>query len=397
MDRGVEEAMTLAGARVSLNATESVATDLTISNGRVKSFGATNRGAGRLDLEGSLILPGLINAHDHLEFNLFPRLGRGPYTNSNAWAEDVYRPHEPPIRQHLQVPKRIRFFWGGIKNLLAGVTSVSHHNPYQPGVFEHRFPVRVIKRFGWAHSLKFCSDLKERFARTPPGFPFIIHAGEGWDAQARLEIHQLEKMGVLGPSTVIVHGVALESEELRLVKRRSVSVVWCPSSNCFTLDRTLSSEVIQSNIPIALGSDSALTAAGDFVDELRFAHRYVDLSRLYRMATTEAARILRLNAGEGDICPGRVADLVVVKDEGQSPAEALLSLRPELILVNGRIKLFSPGMADRLKLWSLPGFEAIELEGRGRWFIECRVSVLLERAKRVLGEDFRLAGKKVIH
>ena len=33
-----------------------------------------------LDLSGFLILPGLINAHDHLEFALF-RLGKGPYRN----------------------------------------------------------------------------------------------------------------------------------------------------------------------------------------------------------------------------------------------------------------------------------------------------------------------------
>jgi len=29
-----------------------------------------------LDLEGLQVLPGLINAHDHLEFALFPRLGQ---------------------------------------------------------------------------------------------------------------------------------------------------------------------------------------------------------------------------------------------------------------------------------------------------------------------------------
>ncbi len=51
-----------------------------------------------LDLDGLQILPGLINAHDHLEFALFPRLGRRIYSNATEWARDIYRPEESPVR-----------------------------------------------------------------------------------------------------------------------------------------------------------------------------------------------------------------------------------------------------------------------------------------------------------
>ena len=42
-----------------------------------------------IDLQDYLILPGLINSHDHLEFNLFPRLGHGPYTRCGLGARHL--------------------------------------------------------------------------------------------------------------------------------------------------------------------------------------------------------------------------------------------------------------------------------------------------------------------
>jgi hypothetical protein len=98
-------------------------------------------------------MPGLINAHDHLEFNLFPQLGRGTYPNAAAWARDIYHPGRSPIREQLRVPKPVRLWWGALKNLLSGVTTVCHHNPYEREVFGVDFPVRVVRRFSWAHSL----------------------------------------------------------------------------------------------------------------------------------------------------------------------------------------------------------------------------------------------------
>jgi cytosine/adenosine deaminase-related metal-dependent hydrolase len=391
----LEKTLILKGAKVAVNAGQAERRDLVLRRGRVFFLDRYSSKECTVDLSGFLVLPGLINAHDHLEFNLFPRIGRGPYPNASTWAKDIFHPNESPIKECLAVPKYLRLFWGGIKNLLSGVTSVAHHNPYQADVFDTEFPVRVVKQFGWAHSLAFSPDWEDRFRQTPTGIPFILHLAEGTDVEARREIYRLDQSGALGPSTVLVHGVALETEDLPLLRSRGIALVWCPSSNCFTLGRTVSKEVLDSSIPILLGTDSALTAAGDLIDELQIARESVDPARLYKMVTSTAAGVLRLNSGEGYIRHGGIADLLVVPDTGQAPADALMTLRPELVLLGGQIRLVSGNLAGCLRHSELLHFQPIELEGRGRWLVPFDVSSLINQTREALAGNFLLAGKTV--
>ena len=387
--------MILHGARVALDARESVRTDLTLAGGRVTSFCAGP--APVFDLSGYLLLPGLINAHDHLEFSLFPRLGKGPYPNATIWARDIYRPSDTPIREHLCVPKRTRLFWGGVKNLLSGVTLVAHHNPFETRVFDRRFPVRVLRRYGWAHSLRFSPDLRRRFTRTPPKWPFILHAAEGVDDSAREELRALSEEGVLDSRTVIVHGVALDLTSLELMRRRRAALIWCPSSNLFTLGRTLHPEALRSGIAIALGTDSPLTAAGDLADEIGIVHRKFRLSaeEIYAMVTTRAAQVLRLGNGLGSITRGGVADFVAVPDVGQTPAEALVNLRPRFVMIGGRIRLVSACLAGRMPHICRRLEHFIRVDGRGEFFTDVPLPQLHSSAQAALGGALLLAGKAV--
>jgi hypothetical protein len=69
----------------------------------------------------------------------------------------------------------VRLWWGALKNLLSGVTTVCHHNPYERDVFDADFPVRVVRRFSWAHSLEFEPELAARFRKAPASYPFLVH------------------------------------------------------------------------------------------------------------------------------------------------------------------------------------------------------------------------------
>jgi cytosine/adenosine deaminase-related metal-dependent hydrolase len=393
----LEAAVILRGARVALGPEEAEVLDIEISGGKIQSMrklAEPAKGAEVLDLRGHLILPGLINTHDHLEFNLYPRLGHGSYPNAGAWARDIYRPKESPIAEHLRVPKSTRLLWGGLKNLLSGVTTVCHHNPRQEPVFDRNFPVRVLKQFGWAHSLEFSEDVGMRFELTPPEWPFILHLGEGVDRQAKREIFDLDEMGALDHRSVLTHAVALGRRGLRLAKERGASLIWCPSSNLFLLGRTLSSQTLRSGVRIALGSDSALTGRGDLLDEIRVARRVSRLpsSVIYRMVTEEAARILRLRDGAGSLISGGVADLIAIRDDGRSPSDALMrTTGPALVMIGGKVRLIAAELARNTS-----GLQRLNVEGRGEVLVDAPVARLRRQAGRALGAEIRLAGRRVL-
>jgi cytosine/adenosine deaminase-related metal-dependent hydrolase len=388
--------MILTGARRALTGESSARGDLEIRGGKIYPC-ADRRDGESIDLSGLLLLPGLINAHDHLEFNLFPRLGRRIYNNAAEWAADIHRPDESPVKEHISVPLPVRLAWGGIRNLLCGATTVAHHNPYNPAVFDDEFPVRVVRDFAWAHSLDFSPDLKERFLNAPAGRPFIIHAAEGADSHAGREIERLAELGVLAPHTVLVHAIAAGRDAMKLLRRRGTSVVWCPRSNLSTYGRTLSRDDLESGVRIALGTDSAITSHGDLIDEIRTAvvDRGVSPSSVYRMVTSDAATVLRLRRGEGSLCTGGVADIVAVADEGQSPAEALLNLKPEFVMLEGRFRMVSQRMAARRLGMVAEGFQPIGIASRDTYLIDTDVARLHREAARSIGPAVRLSGRLV--
>jgi len=405
--RASTEVLRLTGARVALDARTAVPAELVIANGRVRELVPqptrqtlpASAAESTVDLSGYLLLPGLINAHDHLEFNLFPRLGNGPYANFREWADDIFRPDASPVREHLAVPKPVRLWWGAIKNLLCGVTTVCHHNPYDAEVFGGEFPVRVVSRYGWAHSLALEKNVAARFRATPDDAPFLIHLGEGTDAESAREIFELDRQGALTARTVIIHGVGLNKAGRALVEARGAALVWCPSSNRFTLGRTLGREELRQHRRVALGSDSALTAQGDLLDEIRVARKATEVGsdELYRMVTGGAAEVLRLRAGVGALQVGGVADLMAVPDGGESPADTLAETtfrEVELVVVGGRLQMLSERALGHFSAATWETFSELEIGEARRW-IRAPLAWLLQETAPHLPSTVRLAGRSV--
>lgn len=322
-------AVTIAGARVVHHDRVDAAT-LAFAGGRVVDVPPA--GALAIDLRDHLVFPGLINAHDHLQLNGVPPLPHdAPFPNAYAWI-DAFAPHHAraDVAAAVAVPKGDRLWHGALKNALAGVTTVAHHDPWHDALDDADLPVDVPRGAGWCHSLGLASagrygpPPRASHDATPRGRPWIVHLAEGTDAVAGAELAWLDALGCLTERTVLVHGVGLSDADVGRVIACGAAVVWCPASNLGMLGRTLAPRRLFDAGRLALGTDSRLTGARDLLDELRVAASASDLSaaELLRLVTADAAQVLRLH-DRGALDEGCRADCVIVR-AGADPHAALL-------------------------------------------------------------------------
>lgn len=330
-----------------------IATSLRLQRGRFDETDAKpHNGDLIVDLNGDLIAPGLINAHDHLEFNCFKRLKwRDKYRNAAEWIAD-FQPRfetDPDLLGPLAIPLADRLWIGGLKNLLSGVTTVCHHNPWHRAL-DNGFPVRVVKDFCHSHSLLIDGDkVANSYRRTPHDWPWIIHLAEGIDEAAAAELTRLQALQCLHANTVLVHGVGFTTADQVRVIDSGGALIWCPSSNQFLFGATAHVTGFAAAHRVALGSDSRLSGERDLLAELKIAHaaNQVDAKTLFRMITCNAAKILRLPQA-GRIAANLPADLTVFRSTKADPFACIISAQRadiRLVMIAGQPQIGDLDMA----------------------------------------------------
>ena len=271
-----------------------------------------------VDLRGDRLLPGLINAHDHLHLNTLPPLeSTGHWRHAREWVSQVNlrRRTDPAFESRIAVALDERLLIGGVKNLLSGVTTVAHHDPLYPFLVGERFPTCVLTNYGWSHSLYIDGDehVRNAYLRTPPDWPWIIHAAEGVDEEAAGEFDRLEGLGCLGANTLIVHGIALDRAQRMRLGDAAAGLIWCPSSNSRLFGRTAEVSELVRRGRVALGTDSRFSGSRDLLCELGAARETgaLEAGSLESLVTRDAAALLRL-ADRGALKIGARADLLVL-------------------------------------------------------------------------------------
>jgi cytosine/adenosine deaminase-related metal-dependent hydrolase len=335
----------------------------------------------QLRFTDAIAIPGLINSHDHLDFNCFSVLGNRKYDHYTEWGKHIHDVHKENIRAVLRIPKNLRVAWGIYKNLLAGVTTVVNHG--RPLHIEKPL-IDIYQETQDLHSVAFEKNWKWKLNN-----PFflrrncVIHTGEGTSKRSADEIDLLLKFNLLKRNLIGVHGVSMKSEQAKRFK----AMIWCPESNRTLLHRHARVDELKNSTTVVFGSDSTLTGSWNIWKHLRLARtlRQVTDEELFDMITRIPAGLWKLNKGKLE--PKKDADIVVLKIRSKLPCfDELFNANPEnilLIIQRGQIRLFDKSLLPQLRLTPVNLFRYNQINFKENTkFVEGELSGLINEIKK---------------
>ncbi len=353
--------------------------EVLVDRGRIATIGRATTifpGTRVIDVQGCLVLPGLVQGHVHLGQTFFRGLAEQRtllnWLRQRIWPLEAAHDDEsaywctllgaaecllggttavqdigigPGARGYLRAlaDSRLRAFAGkclmdggdGMPPGLAEATddvlsSVEELGDEFDDGEEGRLRYAINPRFILSCSDALWDGTRELSERR--GWPVHTHALESEDEteQVRLskrgrdEIEYFDEQGILAADLRIAHGVWLDSKHYDRLRERRFSVAHCPSSN-LKLGSGIADVVglRAARIPVSIGCDgSACNNDLDGFEELRltallqqFRHGPEAFSGqdALRLATCEGAAAIGLGDEIGSLEVGRRADLVVLE------------------------------------------------------------------------------------
>ena len=147
-----------------------------------------------MNFKNALAFPGLFNAHDHLEFNLFPPLRSKIYRDYLEWSNDIQRSYTTEINSALNIPIELRLKFGMIKNLFNGITTVMHHG--KNSIQKSEQIINVFNGYNYLHSISLEKNWRVKLMLKLNKLPFILHLGEGIGEEVENEVNKLFKWNI---------------------------------------------------------------------------------------------------------------------------------------------------------------------------------------------------------
>lgn len=322
-----------------------------------------------IDAKGGIIMPGMVNAHNHLPMIAFRGLGEEGIRN-RLFA--YFFPLEgEKLSRDLIYKATVH---GTIDMAMSGVTTYGdmyyHMDEMAKATKEVgirgvlgetviKFPVVDAKEpyGGLEYAKNFIKEYKNDELITPAfgphaaytvskeklqeinkiskeyNVPVMIHVAEFDDEDKRLNlknetvVQYLDKIGVLDDNVLLAHGIHLADSDLDLIKKRGASVSYNPMANAKGATGIAKAyQMLEKGIDVGLGTDGPMSSNQvDLFRTLSYASamqrlKYNDRTimtpeTVIELATIGGAKALNLDKKIGSLESGKLADIIVVETE----------------------------------------------------------------------------------
>ena len=186
----------------------------------------------------------------------------------------------------------------------------------------------------FCHSPYTCSQetlKKAKAASDSKALLFQIHAAETKDEYVRIQTEQhttpvkyLDKIGVLGENTLMVHAIWLDDNDIEIIAKRGSTVSHNPQSNMKLASGIAPVQsLITAGVTVGLGTDGCASNNDlDLFREMDTAAKLhkvnlmnptvMDAETVLKMATIDGAKAVGLDKHIGSLEPGKQADVIII-------------------------------------------------------------------------------------
>ena len=318
-----------------------------------------------IDATGTVILPGLVNAHTHAAMTLFRGLADDiplkpwldkiwPLELKYATAENVVLGSNLAFAEMMssgtttaadmywhfyesaEAAKQagFRLFTGTVAlDAMDGVSAESL-GEHMRAFIERYKADPLVTPCVQVHGTYTVSEQTLLIAKAVAqecGVVFATHASETRQEvdemvaqEGKTPIEYLNALGMLTPKTLLAHGVHLKDDEIRMLAQKGTSIVHCPTSN-LKLGSGIArvADLLDAGVNVAIGTDGVASNNDlNMWEEMRLAAllqkgvsfdpTVLPANQVLRMATMGGAKALNLQDEIGSLVPGKKADLIQV-------------------------------------------------------------------------------------
>lgn len=344
-----------------------------------------------IECTGSVISPGFINTHEHIEYStVTPLEDIGERVNHrHDWRRGLRGNTMRPAPVNGSATDATA--WGELRHIFSGTTSIvggamapglTRNLDFVAGVGEgigapvatwDIFPLNDASGILRAGDCNYGPNMMTSEAAGKL-YRYMAHIGEGVDAEAANEFRCLSdktfdttpqagggglSTDIVAPNLALIHALGLTEADFDLVAERQATIVWSPRSNVFLYGKTLNvTYLLEAGITVALGTDwlpsgsatmSREAVCGFSATKTSYGIS-LDTKTMWEMMTINAAKVAGFERHIGSFEVGKVADIAIFSenDEEDPFAQAVFSKAEdvELVMRSGKILLADSSVED---------------------------------------------------